>query len=115
MANAVKGEASFDADGQAYTLVLNINALCEAEDALGMSIDAILARYGTGLSVKLVRGLIWAALQEKHPCDVKEAGRIIDAAGFLEAKAALEKAFVASMPEAPADENPPKRGRAGTG
>lgn len=117
MANAMKGETSLKAGSKEYILVMNINALCEAEDALGMATDEILARYSAGLSVKLLRGLIWAALQAKHPCTVDEAGQIIEAAGVPVAKAALEQAILASMPapEAAEGENPPKRGRAGTG
>src|SRR3546814_1678827 len=81
MANAVKGEASLKAGDKEYTLVMSVNALCEAEDVLGMATDEILARYSSGLSVKLLRGLIWAALQTNHPCTVDEAGEIIEAAG----------------------------------
>src|SRR3546814_4234945 len=82
-----------------------------------MATDEILARYSSGLSVKLLRGLIWAALQTNHPCTVDEAGEIIEAAGVPSAKTALEQAILASMPAAEAEEkaNPPKRGRAGTG
>src|SRR3546814_8094157 len=88
-----------------------------SSDLLGMATDEILARYSSGLSVKLLRGLIWAALQTNHPCTVDEAGEIIEAAGVPSAKTALEQAILASMPAAEAEEkaNPPKRGRAGTG
>jgi len=116
MANALRGEASFEAAGKTYTLCCHVNALCEAEDALGMDIDVLLAKYAGGTSVRLVRGLVWAGLQQKHPCTIEEAGEIIADAGFLNAKAALEKALMNAMPpEATAEENPPKRGRAGTG
>src|SRR3546814_5478880 len=89
MANAVKGEASLKAGDKEYTLVMSVNALCEAEDVLGMATDEILARYSSGLSEKLLRGLIWAALQTNHPCTVDEAGEIIEAAGVPSAKTAL--------------------------
>src|SRR3546814_13466412 len=103
MANAVKGEASLKAGDKEYTLVMSVNALCEAEDVLGMATDEILARYSSGLSVKLLRGLIWAALQTNHPCTVDEAGEIIEAAGVPSAKTALEQAILASMPAAEAE------------
>src|SRR3546814_5014828 len=93
MANAVKGEASLKAGDKEYTLVMSVNALCEADDVLGMATDEILARYSSGLSVKLLRGLIWAALQTNHPCTVDEAGEIIEAAGVPSAKTALEQAI----------------------
>src|SRR3546814_10598106 len=71
----------YSSDLKEYTLVMSVNALCEAEDVLGMATDEILASYSSGLSVKLLRGLIWAALQTNHPCTVDEAGEIIEAAG----------------------------------
>lgn len=117
MANPLRGQAAFDVDGEAYTLVMDVNALAEAEDALGMDIDLILAKYGQGTSVRLVRALVWAGLREKHPCSIEQAGKLVSGAGFLVAKAVLEKALLNAMPpaEAAKDENPRKRGRAGTG
>src|SRR3546814_17129408 len=116
MANAGKGEASLKAGDKEYTLVMSVNALCEAEDVLGMATAEILARYSSGLSVKLLRGLICAALQTNHPCTVDEAGESIEAAGVPSAKTALEQATLASMPAEAAGEkaNPQKRGGAGT-
>src|SRR3546814_5831324 len=117
MANGVKGEAFRKAGDKEYTLVMSVNALCEAEGGLGMATDEILSRYSSGFRVKLLGGLIGAALQTNDPCTVDEAGEIIEAAGVPSAKTALEQAILASMPAAEAEEkaNPPKRGRAEIG
>lgn len=115
MANPFRGEASLEAGSKVYTLCISVNALCEAEEVLGVDTDVLVAKYATGTSLILLRGLVWAALQEKHPCSIDEAGEIISVASVVSAKAAVEKALVAAMPEAPKEKNPPKRGRAGTG
>ena len=117
MSNPLRGEAALVVGEVSYTLVFDINALCLAEEALGMEVDELLARYSAGTSARLVRGMIWAALQAKHPCTLDAAGAIISEVGFVPAKAALEKALLLAMPVQ--DEgSPPKkatRGRAGTG
>lgn len=115
--NPLRGEATLQAGENAYTLICDINALCEAEAELGMDIDQLLASYSSGTSVRLVRGLIWAALQPRHPCTIERAGEIIAEAGFMPAKAALEKALLLAMPEPQEDKSPKKaaKGRAGTG
>lgn len=110
MGNPLRGETPLQAGDQSYTLLLDINALAALEEQLGMMMDMILAQYQVGTSVRLVRALIWAGLQAKHPCSIEEAGAIVGAAGLPAAKAAVETALVASLPEQDA-ENPPKRGR----
>lgn len=117
MSNPLRGEATLVAGTAAYTLVFDINALCLAEEALGMEVDELLARYSGGTSARLVRGLVWAALQAKHPCSLAEAGAIISEVGFVEAKATLEKALLLAMPVQEEGEPPKKanRGRVGTG
>ncbi len=115
--NPLRGEAVLNAGDTAYTLVCDINALCEAEAELGMDIDEILARYAAGTSTRLVRALVWAALQAKHPCPIDRAGEIVTEAGFLPAKAALEQALMLAMPQ-PEEGKPPKKAgkaQAGTG
>lgn len=115
--NPMRGEAALQAGDTTYTLICDINALCEAEAELGVDIDELLGRYSTGTSTRLVRGLVWAALQAKHPCSIEQAGEIITEAGFLPAKAALEKALMLAMPQ-PEEGKPPKkatRAQAGTG
>ncbi|QQN73954.1 hypothetical protein [Croceicoccus sp. YJ47] len=117
MPNAIRGETTLKAGEETYTLLCDINALCLAEEQLGMDIDMLLARYSGGTSTRLVRGLLWAALQAKHECTIEQAGNIITDAGFLSAKAALETALLLAMP-APEDKKPgkaPRKAKVGTG
>lgn len=115
--NRLKGESVLEVDGKPYTLVFDINALCEVEDELGMDVDMLLAKYASGTSAKIVRGMIWAALQKNHPCTVDEVGDLMSAVGFQESKQALERAMAAAFPppEEVEEKNPPKRRKAGTG
>ncbi|OYW87304.1 MAG: hypothetical protein B7Z20_05430 [Sphingobium sp. 32-64-5] len=110
MANRLRGETPLQVGDQSYTLLLDINALAALEEQLGMMMDMILAQYQAGTSVTLVRAMVWAGLQAKHPCSIEEAGTIVGNAGLPAAKAAIEAALVASLPEA-TPENPPKRDR----
>lgn len=114
--NPLRGESALEAGGKTYKLVFDINSLCTAEEELGMDVDMLLVKYASGTSTRLVRGLIWAALQKHHPCSVDEAGDIISEVGFQESKQALEKAMVVAMPPKEVEQkNPRKRTKAGSG
>lgn len=117
--NPVRGESPFIVDGRAYTLVLDFNALCIAETALGIDIDEIIPRYERGLSLTLVRGLTWAALQRAHPeMTLDMTGDLLAQAGLPAAREALNLALTNAFGGAAEKEGahrPPKRGRAGTG
>jgi len=110
MSNLVRGVVDLKAGDDTYSLLLDINALCEAEGALDMTLDVILAQYAAGTSARLVRALVWAGLRAHHPCGMEEAGQIVARAGFVQAKDAIERALVAALPEG-GDENPPTRDR----
>ena len=81
MANAVKGELDFAADGESYTLVLDLNALCEAEPfAPGIMDGANLSSF------RAIRAVFWAGLQRKHEgINQVDAGDIIQTIGLKEA------------------------------
>lgn len=117
--NPFRGESPLVVDGRAYTLMLDFNALCIAESALGIDIDEIIPRYERGLSLTLVRGLVWAALQRVHPeITLDMTGDLIAQAGLPVAREALNLALTnafGGQAEKEGAKNPPKRGRAGTG
>lgn len=110
MANAVRGQVSLEAGGTTYTLCLSTNALCELEDATGESVAAITERMnGSGVHMKTVRVLVWAALQDHHPdIDLKGAGNVITAAGMKATMEAVGKAFELAFPVAEDDGRPTK-------
>lgn len=94
MANRVKGEVGFTADGQDYTLLLDFNALCELEEVVPGLMD------GTAeiKSPSAVRAVFHAALSEHHAgLDVKAAGRIIHAVGIARAGELIGEAMAASF------------------
>ncbi|WEK56486.1 MAG: hypothetical protein P0Y52_07925 [Candidatus Brevundimonas phytovorans] len=94
MANQIKGEVGFQADGQDYTLLLDFNALCELEAVVPGLMD------GTAeiKSPSAVRAVFHAALSEHHPAvDVKAAGRIIHDVGIARAGELIGEAMAASF------------------
>lgn len=91
MANKERGELRLAAGDQEYTLKLTTNACCEMEDRAGKVFDRVISDAGRG-SLRDVRWLLWAALQEHHGDTVKtapDAGRVIDEMGGL-AKVAIK-------------------------
>ena len=98
MANHVKGEVAFEAQGQGgFVLLLDFNALCELEDQLPGLMD------GTAeiRSPKAIRAVFHAGLQTHQPgIDLLGAGRIIQAVGLDAAADLVRQAFEASFPTA---------------
>jgi hypothetical protein len=85
VANAHRGETSFEVDGKTYRVRFDWNAAAEYEDASGKNIgDALLAIGGETLSAKSLRAMLWAGLQEYHRAefpDVKSAGVLVGKMG----------------------------------
>lgn len=94
MANKVKGEVGFKVDGQDYTLLLDLNALCEAEDHVPGIMDGGLASMK---SIKAIRAVFWSGLQGHHP-DVTliKAGQIMQALGVPKAGQLIGEAMSAA-------------------
>jgi len=101
MANVHRGQVSLAVGDTTYTLSLSTNALCDLEDLFGKNVTEVAALLGAdNVSMKTVRGMFWAALQDHHPdVDLKGAGRIITDAGMPAAMEAIGKAFKAAFPE----------------
>ena len=119
MANPVRGETAFEADGKTYTLRFSANAICEMEEALGRGIGVIGQEMGSMETARLttVRAVFWAGLRDHHPdIDLKAAGDLVMAAGgIVGALALISKAFELAFPVAKTKGARPPRGRAGTG
>lgn len=85
MANKERGELRLAAGDQEYTLKLTTNSCCEMEERSGKVFDAVIRDAGKG-SVRDIRWLLWATLQEHHGEAVKtakDAGNVIDQMGGL--------------------------------
>lgn len=102
MANRLKGEVQFDADGVSYVMLLDFNALCDLEDDLPGLMD------GTAeiKSPKAIRRVFHAGLAEHHPgLDVRAAGALVQAIGLERAAEIIKDSFAASFP-APEGDKP---------
>ena len=120
MANRHKGQADLTVGDKTYTLVFDINSLCEVEYILDKPTDAILRSLVRSPPVHVVRALMWGGLRTHHPeIDLLGAGQIIEKIGGAgPALDALGEAMKASFPEpevADGKASPRKRAAAGTG
>jgi hypothetical protein len=109
MANDVRGEVSFTADGKPYTIKFSTNGICSAERILGKS----LVTASTELDwITVRRTMLWAALNcvdplTKRPINGKtfsedEAGEIMDGLPAKDLIEVLLQAMSAAYP-APAE------------
>lgn len=118
MANPHRGEKSFSAGEQTYTLRYSVNAICALEEESGKTVTALgveMADPGkVGLS--LLRLLLWAGLREHHAdISLAGAGDILEAVGAAKAAPIIGEAFQLAFPKETRTARPPKGGRAGTG
>ena len=111
MSNSLRGEAPLVAGGETFTLVYDVNAFVEIEANTGLGFGALIATIQGDPSFTLLRQIICAGLQEKHPgTTLKDAGRIMSAAGLTELTRGLRDAMKAALPEVRDDSgNPPNR------
>jgi len=118
MANPLKGEVAFQVEGESYTLVFAVNAICQMEAALDLSVSEIAAELDLGLNVTFLRTVFWAALLQHHGVDLTRAGELMTAFGVKPSAKLIIEAFRLAFPQedASAPARPPKaKARAGTG
>lgn len=101
MANLLRGEVAFEADGESYVLRFGTNELVSLEQRLGVKAR----QFGEVLadaSFEQVRAIFAVGLQRHHKCTEDAAGDIMDLVGLQPAagliKAALEAAFGTAAP-----------------
>ena len=117
MANRVKGEVAFEAEGVQHVLVLDFNAMCSLEDEL----DIPLAQLGeamTGGRMSLLRSVFRAALEARQPgITSQQAGHLIQVIGLPRTTELIGEAFAAANPAVEGEQGgrPPRKARAGTG
>ncbi|MBB4001594.1 hypothetical protein [Aurantimonas endophytica] len=97
MANPIKGEIAFDADGTPYKLVFDFNAIVAIEEEFDIKMEDLGEVMGAKASS--FRKVFQIGLQRFHD-DVteEEAGDIITAVGTAEASQLITRAFQASFP-----------------
>ena len=106
------GSTTREIDGETWRLVLDFNAICHFEEAVGGNFFERAEDWQTGSGVpraRELRALIHAALQAHHPqATLQEAGRILSqgmeifealmASAMTEAEAGPEKKPQAAVP-----------------
>lgn len=115
MANRSKGEVSFEANGQSYTMRFSANALCELEDALDMGVTAVAIQMSSpeNLRMRTVRAVLWAGLRDHHPnITQQEAGELVMEITFPKALELIGKAFEIAFHQEPVKVRPQKPGQA---
>jgi hypothetical protein len=108
MANPHRGEASFEVEGKTYRLRFSWNAAAEFEEPAGRSFYDAADTLAVGrLSVRTLRAMLWAGLQEHHPgLTLREAGVLIEKIGQIEAWTLVRKAIEYFFPTAEAEKAP---------
>lgn len=90
MANREKGEVDLEIGGRVYTMVLNVNAMCELETLMSTSVrtvtcEEVLVRAVKQHSAVAFRAMFWACLREYHKeVTLEQAGRLMEDAGGVE-------------------------------
>jgi|UPI000420A393 hypothetical protein len=99
MANKVKGQRSFVAGGQTYTVHFDFNALAELEEATGLTVPKISEQMQdtSRISIKFMRALAWAGLLKHHGLSLTEAGEVMSQGDMNEIFMAVGEAFATSM------------------
>lgn len=104
MANQDRGEVSFDAAGETWTLHFSVDAICHVEDAVGRSFTAIaidMQNKPDSVGMKTVRALMWGGLRDRHPdITLVAAGELIPhIGGMVGAIEKIGEAFKRAFPE----------------
>lgn len=100
MANEKRGERAVEIGGKTYTLRLDFNTVCEAEEHFSRTPFEILitAQQGGGIKAKEVRGFFFEAARGQHGLGTLEAaGRVI--AEHPGALITLAEVFVTALDE----------------
>ncbi len=111
MDNPLKGEVSFEVEGEPYTLVLNINTLCILEERLDISIGQLIEKLTNNVRLGFIRSVLWIGLSTYHP-DLTEddVGDLLASLKLTGAKDLIVQAVARAFPtseEANAAGDPP--------
>lgn len=114
MSNPLKGEVPLVLkDGRAFTLVMDFEALVQAEAAYGKPMAQLMADALAGF-VGASRAILFGALRTRHPeIGMRAAGEMFASDGAA-VEAALEAASAAAFPPPATGDKEPGNARAGT-
>jgi hypothetical protein len=75
-------DVTLTVDGETYTLSMDINAVCRAEEAVNRPIHEIQAQAQAG-SMRALRLLIWSSFLAHHPAlTIEDVGDLMTRAGL---------------------------------
>lgn len=98
MANPLRGEASIEIGSATFTLVLDANAFCNAQQALGKKLLEMVEDFQLEPDDLItLRALFWASLQKHHPCHIIQAGEMLSDAGQPQVRGVIAEVLAAAF------------------
>jgi hypothetical protein len=86
VANIKRGEREFTvgegADARTFKMVMDINAFCELEGELGVSLPKLMQMMEQEPGMRVIRAIMYGCLYEHHHLTVQEAGTLISDMGM---------------------------------
>lgn len=104
MANREKGEFEFEVKGVKHVLLMNEDAICDAEAEVDLGIEEMVVRLQRGANLRIIRAMIRTASQGRLTRE--QVSAIIKEIGVKPALGIVIGAYVAANP--PAEESPPE-------
>jgi len=112
MGNPMRGEASFQADDTTFTVTMDADALCMAEEVTGKPISTVVALFDSGAHLGMTAALAWAGLFRQYGLPWEGFREKVMSWGLPTVKDAIASAMKHAWPEPEEETNPPKRGQA---
>ena len=103
MANAERGEVSFEASGKTWTMKIGTEAMCSIEGLTGKGIAEVGKLLGNEMTatITMLRAVFCGALQEHHEgISPKECSKLMDEVGVDVIGQKIGEAFQAAFPKA---------------
>jgi hypothetical protein len=99
VANRSRGELDIDLDGQTYTLVLDIEAMCQIEDAASKTMAELVEGVLRG-GIRPLRLIIWGALRRHHGAlSIADVGDLMSRIGLPALMAKFNELAKSMAPE----------------
>jgi hypothetical protein len=100
MTNATEA-IGFTVGDRGYTMVLDINALCDLEEALGRPAGQVLSGLSDPATadIRTMRAVFWAGLRKQHnDLTLTGAGELLTAIGFAAGMEVIQRAILRTFP-----------------
>jgi hypothetical protein len=111
MANKERGEVSFEAGGQTWTMKIGTGAMCAIEAETGKGISEVGQELGSEktASLTLMRAVFWGSLQQHHEgTTIRDCNDLIDELGVPRVGELIGEAFQLAFPKKEGGSRPRK-------